>query len=503
MIAIYARVSTDEQAKSGYSIEDQIDKCIEKAGTSNVIKYIDDGYTGEIINRPQLTKLREDVKDGLIEKIICYDPDRLARNLMIQLLLDDEFKKEGVKLEFVRGDYEDNPEGKMFFSMRGAISEFEKAKIKERTMGGRVRKARKGLVVKNNHLYGYEYDREKNTYVIKEDEAKVVKMIFDYYTDPNSPFKGINGIAHHLMELGIPTKTGRKTWHRQVVRQILMNEAYKGDYYQNKWDTEGDYVKKQAGEKIIYGRLRPREEWIHTKIPAIVSEEQFDYAQKLLEQGRRRFANMGKHDYLLSGLVRCGRCGATMTGRRRLSHGKDFYVYECRKNYAGAKTKGCGRMIGENKLNRIVWENLVELLNDSKKIEEFTHNNKEEKPNYLENELDQLEKEIEKTRKGRKRLFQLVSISEDDDIDLEEIKEQIRNLQSREKELQAKYEEIKEEIEAIEEEEPTESILKQAAEMYFAHGGKEIPKEEKRKIICSVVKEVLVIDGENIKIYLF
>lgn len=496
MIAIYCRVSTEEQATKGYSIEEQIDECKKKAGTNEVLEYIDEGFTGEIINRPYLTKLRDDVQKGIIHKIVCYDPDRLSRNLMIQLILDDEFRKANVELVFVRGEYSKNAEGKMFFSMRGAISEFEKAKIKERTSGGKRRKAKKGLVVKDSGLFGYDFDKKENTYIINEAEAKLVRMIFDYYTDPNSQFEGINGIAHHFTEMKYKTKRGGTKWHRQVVRQILMNTAYIGKHIQNRWDTEGDYVKKQAGEKVEYGRMKPEEEWLITEIPPIIDPEQFEYAQRLLDQGRRRHANYGQHNYLLSGLVRCGRCGATMTGRKLKSHGKDFYVYECRKNTAGAKTKGCGRQMSENKLNFYVWENLIAIFQDPEKLKEF----KEESPKtYLQEELNHLETEIERTKKGRKRLFQLVSLS-DDDLDLTEIKEQIRELQLKEKNLQDKYNQLKEESKPSGKEN-SPVALEKAIEFYLEK--KEFELEDKQTIIRTAVKEVTVIDKDSIHIEIF
>lgn len=498
MIALYVRVSTDDQATKGYSLEEQMELCKKKAGTTEVMEYIDDGYTGEIINRPALTKLRSDVEKGLIHKIICYDPDRLSRKLMVQLLLADEFEKRKVELSFVRGDYQDNPEGKMFFSMRGAISEFEKSKIKERTGMGRTRKAKKGLVVKNSHLYGYSFDRDKNTYIINEKEAAVIKMIFDSYT--SNRFKGINGLAHHLTEIGAPTKKKAKVWHRQVVRQILMNEAYTGKYIQNRWDTEGDYVKKQSGEKIEYGRMKPEEEWTITTIPAIISQEQFDYTQKLLGEGRRRHANYGKHDYLLSGLVRCGRCGNTMTGKRTLSHGKDFYIYTCRKNTAGSQPKSCNRQMSENKLNHFVWETVLSILNNPEKIYEYTET---ESPQYVEDEIKHLETEIEKTKKGRKRLFQLVSLSEDDDLDLEEIKEQIRDLQLKEKELTSKYNQLSKEIKAEKEKEPSQLALEKAVEVYLQNRTQEFSFEEKRNLIRTAIKEITVIDSETVHINVF
>ncbi|WP_010093949.1 recombinase family protein, partial [Ornithinibacillus scapharcae] len=82
MIAIYVRVSTEEQSKKGYSLRNQIEECKKKANTNQTLEYIDDGYSGEFLERPGLTKLRQDVKEGHISKVICYDPDRLSRKLM-------------------------------------------------------------------------------------------------------------------------------------------------------------------------------------------------------------------------------------------------------------------------------------------------------------------------------------------------------------------------------------------------------------------------------------
>lgn len=241
-------MSTEEQLK-GFSINGQIEECIQLAGNEEYLKYVDEGITGEIMNRPALTRLQDDIEKGLIHKVICYDPDRLSRKLLVQLMITETLQKNNVELQFVRSDYKNDAEGQLYFQVRGAFSEFDKAKIKHNTMTGRYRKAKSGKVVKNNHLYGYHYNKEKETYEINEEEAKVVRMIFDYYTNPNSKFQGINGIALHLTDISIPTKRGAKVWHRQVVRQILMNEAYTGNYYQNKYDTVGNYVKNKQGKK--------------------------------------------------------------------------------------------------------------------------------------------------------------------------------------------------------------------------------------------------------------
>lgn len=239
MIGVYARVSTEEQAKKGFSLKDQIKECRKKANSEGIIEYIDDGFSGEFIDRPALTQLRDDARKGLIYKVICLDPDRLSRKLMNQLIITDELDKKEIPLEFVNGDYAKTPEGNLFYSLRGAISEFEKAKIKERTSRGRKEKANQGKVLRDFVIYGYTYNKQTEQLEIHEDEAKVVKLIFDLFTKPNDMVKGINGIAKLLTAQGIPTKRGAKVWHRQVVRQIILNSVYMGEFYQNKWNTEG------------------------------------------------------------------------------------------------------------------------------------------------------------------------------------------------------------------------------------------------------------------------
>src|SRR5690606_28719175 len=135
------------------------------ANSIDIKEYVDDGVSGEILDRPALTRLREDVRKGIIDKVICLDPDRLSRKLMNQLIITDEFDKKGVELIFVNGEYAKTPEGNLFYSMRGAISEFEKAKINERMSRGRKEKARQGKVLRDFQIYGYDYDKKSEQLV--------------------------------------------------------------------------------------------------------------------------------------------------------------------------------------------------------------------------------------------------------------------------------------------------------------------------------------------------
>lgn len=491
MVGIYVRVSTEESARKGYSINDQLQECRKKAGTDEVIEYIDEGISGEFLDRPGLTKLREDVKRGLITKVVCLDPDRLSRKLMNQLIVTEEFDRQGVELVFVNGEYARTPEGQLFYSMRGAISEFEKAKITERMTRGRREKARQGKVIRDYRVYGYDYDKEKECFIVNEEEAKVVRLVFDLFTKPNDKADGINGIAKYLTKQGIPTKRGAKVWHRQVVRQMLMNRAYIGEFYQNRWNSEGMLGNRfRPPEERIRMRERPKEEWIRVPCPAIIDEETFYHAQALLEESRRRWSKKSKHQYLLSGLVRCGNCLNTMTGRRAKNWGKYVYEYTDQKNYSGAKHPGCGRRVNADQLEREVWEKIVRWLNNPAEIAAAAEDMAgRPTQSFEELEIERLEAEIERAREGRKRLLNLfaqgLSISE------EEIRESIRELKEKEDELRSRLEEIQEMMKERERSRYSEELIREAAEYYLSKRGS-LTFEDKKEIIRHVVREVVV-----------
>jgi site-specific DNA recombinase len=146
--AIYARVSTKDQGK-GFSIPTQIEACQKLAAhegymvpESHVL--IDEGISGTTMDRPGLRTLRDLVNSQAITAAVVYDPDRLSRNLGHQLLLAEEFERAGVKLVIVSHPMEQGPEGWLFFQMRGALAEYERAKILERMHRGIIGRAKAG-----------------------------------------------------------------------------------------------------------------------------------------------------------------------------------------------------------------------------------------------------------------------------------------------------------------------------------------------------------------------
>jgi site-specific DNA recombinase len=334
---IYARVSTDEQAK-GFSLPTQIESCRKYAaehGYCVLSEFIDD-YTGESMDRPGLNNLRAFVSSHPVSVVIVYSVDRLARKCVFQMLIEEELQKDGIRVEYVLGQYSDTDEGRLQKQIQGSFAEYEKAKILERSKRGKFGKARSGhVLVGARPPYGYcvKSEPHKSWLVINKEEARIVRMVFHCYVsgeDGAGPLS-IQSIASKLTNLHIPTrgdkerhvakKCGLGVWTGGMVRHILMNETYKGIWHYGKTHMVKDG--KMKGRKSMAKRglgkqvLRPQAEWIPVKVPSIVDNTIFEKAKdrRLLnfEQSKRN----AKHEYLLGRRLRCAKCGYTYQGRTR------------------------------------------------------------------------------------------------------------------------------------------------------------------------------------------
>lgn len=531
LTALYIRVSTEEQAEEGYSIEFQIEQGLIKAGVPKEILtddfillaiekrsvpeygikiYIDDGHTGEVIERPELNLLLDDAKAGIIRRVVCYDPDRLSRKLMVQLMITDLLDRKKVEIYFVNGEYQNTIEGRLFYQMRGAIAEFDKEKINRQLSEGRRKKAKKGKVVKDYFIYGYDFNSETSKFVVNEEEAAIVKLIFDLCTKPFVMYEGekikvqgFNGIAIFLNERGIPTKKRKGIWHRQVVRQILKNRAYIGEFYQNKWNTEGMLLNKyRPKEERVQMKERPKDEWIQVPCPAIIEKETFDYVQKILEESRRRWAKESRRQYLLSGIVRCGECGNTMSGRKSRDWGTAVLVYSCAKNTAGAKNKGCGRRVKCQELDAEIWNTIHRWLNQPNEIASAVENNESDvRGTFEESEIKRIEKEIEKAKNARKRLLKLFA-SNDEILDDEDVRQELREWKEKENRLTKQMNELLQQLERSKQHQFSAHILEEAVNYYLSLNPQELSFEDQRELIRMVVKEVRSYK-DHVEIYTF
>lgn len=416
MIATYARVSGEEQAQKGYSLSDQISSCKQLAGEI-CREYIDDGYSGEFLERPGLDRLREDIFAGIIDTVIMYDPDRMSRNLTNQLILADELEKSGVKLRFVTGDYYASPEGRLFFSMKGAISAYEKGKIRERTTRGKRKKVMQNKILQPNTPYGYDWDEINQTYTINEKESEVIKLIYKMYNNRI----GTIDISKILTSKGIFNRFD-KTFNTNMIWRIVSNERYTGIAWQfvTKTIKISQYQNKRS--------KTPREDQLAVEVPVIINKDIFDTARIISIENARLSKRNIRQEYLLRGILICGLCGHTMIGTPTTVNGKTYRYYVCGKNKSSYYYQNrCSNMpINTDKIENAIWDRMVHEVADGsfQKIESKTEPNTS---SVLSKKID----EITKKKKEIMKWFRDGLIeSSDAEIELKKIQSEIDNLSS-------------------------------------------------------------------------
>ncbi len=386
---IYARVSTDKQAEK-YGISSQIEalkkKCIERGWSSISDEgreaFVDDGYSGSELDRPALNRLRKAVEEGRIDIVFSYDPDRLSRNLSDLLLLDGEFTKQGIKLDFVTQEMDSSPEGRMFFAIRGAVAQYEREKIRERCVRGMREKARQGKVLGGSCApFGYTYDKEKSTLVEDPEHAAIIKMIFRIYATENL---SIMALASRLNSFNLPTPGGGEKWRSSTLGRMLRNETYAGKLYEFRNYRVEPKIRRKAFDKHKKSStaIRPREEWVSVSVPAIVPMDLFEAVQKKLSRNLELARRNTKNEYLLSGVLHCSFCGGRMGGH--VMHGVRYYG--CYQKYKSEKTHHTpdGKPIlcrcPEIKADIIesqVWDEICGLIRDPDTLLNALHNRNE------------------------------------------------------------------------------------------------------------------------------
>jgi site-specific DNA recombinase len=407
--AIYTRVSSTQQ-KEDNTIGSQVSALLSFAEEHGFIvpkEYVfkDEGYSGAVLVRPGLERVRDLSAEGHIQAVLIYSPDRLSRNYAYQVVLIDEFTSGGTEVIFMNSPKAETPEEALLLQFQGMISEYERAVIKERSRRGKIFKARSGVVsVLGGAPYGYNYikktDERPAYYEINEEEAKVVREMFRMYTED---FCGIGAVARALMAQKIPTKRGDSRWERSVIWSMLRNPAYAGKACFGKTEraerqriikpfrARGGHVKQDG-----CNREKPREEWIEIPVPAIVTPETFDIAQERLKSNKLHSQRNTKVETLLQGMTVCSECGYSLYRTyTETSAKKRIYYYRCfgsdAYRFEGVRKCDC-KPVRQDYLDEVVWKQLVVLLRD---------------PTLIQREI---EKRVEETRKTSPLLVQKAAI---------------------------------------------------------------------------------------------
>lgn len=331
----YARVSTGRQENEATidSQEAEITEKIKLDG-NKLLKdhiFIDNGWSGTILARPGLDSLRDAVKRKEVEILYVYDIGRLSRDFTNQLILLREIEQAGIKVISLHDINPENEEQGMMRKIVGVFHEYERIKIAERFRRGKLYKAKNGMLINGQALYGYRYikktDKKPPKYLLNEKEAEVVRMIFNWVGNEGVSIKEV---VRKLYEKGIPPKKNKSEfWNTGPLLRLLRCDSYiTGLIYYNKSEAvpTKNPRKNDKYKKISKGsrRIRPREEWYGYGVTPILDDwELFNKVQKILDNNRRHGPRKKEYDYLLSGLIYC-ECGQRRAGNGK-NNGHNYY----------------------------------------------------------------------------------------------------------------------------------------------------------------------------------
>jgi site-specific DNA recombinase len=355
---LYARVSKDDRGNDGRNLAGQLDMCREYAeshGYTVVAELQEDdrGASGAEIDLPQLNRVREMARAGQFHALIVREIDRLSRNLAKQLIIEDELKRAGVRIEYVIGEYPDTPEGSLMKHIKASIAEYERLKITERNLRGRRLAVQRGNVMIHSRApYGY-ISAELNgkpVLAIYEPEARIIRLIFTWYVegdDETGRPLSLYRIIHKLNEMGAPSpgqvvrrkmqekrsnhpieplpatpeKLASGKWSKSSLHTIIRSETYAGTWHYGKIAYS-----KQERRKIRHAK----EQWLSVSVPPIISREMWEAAQARLAENRASMRRNATHEYLLARHVVCKCCKRKMSGAAR---GGKYLYYRCLAAY--------------------------------------------------------------------------------------------------------------------------------------------------------------------------
>ena len=302
-VGIYPRVSTQEQALNGHSIDEQIERCRKycEAMKWNVYRiYTDAGYSGASLNRPGLQQLIRDVKDGKLDKVLVYKLDRLSRSQKDTLyLIEDVFLASKIDFVSMSENFDTSSAfGRAMIGILSVFAQLEREQIKERMTMGKEARAKQGGFSGARYIpTGYDY--VDGQLVPNDYEALQIRQIFDRV----QALEPITHIAEDMNRDGMTPRSGK--WTHQLIRRLIVSRTYVGD--------------------ISYGG-----KWFAGNHQPIIAKEQFDAVQKIVKKRSEQFTDhnrrAGKATSLLGGFLVCGQCGAKYSKFTSSQHNKNGTV---------------------------------------------------------------------------------------------------------------------------------------------------------------------------------
>ena len=489
---LYTRVSTAMQV-DGYSLDAQRDKLRKYAQYEDMIiagEYSDEGFSGKNIQgRPEFQRMLIDIQERKdeISYVLVFKLSRFGRNaadVLSSLQLMQDF---GVNLICVEDGIDSSKDsGKLMISVLSAVAEIERENIRAQTMAGREQKAREGKW--NGGFAPYGYKLENGELKIAEDEADVIRVIYDQYLHTNA---GVNGVAKYLNSHGYTKKIRQNgtmsSFSSAFVRDVLDNPIYMGKIAYGRRKIE-----KKLGTRnemhVVEQKDFPVYDGQHE---AIISEKDWQLVQtkRTTTAFKREKIRDPNHAHILSGILKCPCCGKSLYGNISKAHSKDNktrYYYYC-QNPSGVNGHRCTFRwnIEQTEMNNLVASIISGLARDprfSEAVQEKIGCSVD--TSVMEKQLETLQSQLRQTLSTKTRLE-----SQMDSLDINDpyYNRKILDLQrryddqySKVAEIEVQMEEIRDQIYNIQQDKITSDTIYQLLLAFdkVYHAATEIEKKE-------------------------
>lgn len=376
---VYCRVSTKNQEEDGTSLDSQEAACVAHATALGytIGRITREVYSGaELWDRPLLSRDRNDLKSGQFAALVCYSTDRLSRDPIHLAIIADECERANVALHFVSETFDDSDESALIRYVKGYSSKKEREKIRERSLRGKHTRALMGKVHNaGRELYGYRRDKARGVRLVCDEEARIVRRIFDMVAIDHL---SIREVARRLNEQAVPCPSAGKveydrdiTWCKNTIARIVHDTAYKGEAIA--WRYKGEKKSRI---------FRPEEEWIKLPdgaVPAIVSADVWQAAQEALATRKAAHATRNaSRPYLLRGMVYCGVCQRRMYGSIE-SSAQGLRVYRCSSRDTATGACG-GARVPADAVEQWAWDEVSSILRNPERIAQEVRRRQEEGP---------------------------------------------------------------------------------------------------------------------------
>ena len=504
LAAIYTRVSSDRQKEEG-TIASQRTALLEYAQEQDLTVpaqwiFEDEGYSGALLSRPGLERLRDLAAEGQVAVVLVYAPDRLSRKYAYQVLLIEEFARLGVETRFVKAPSAQTPEERLLLQFQGMIAEYERALIAERTRRGKRYRAKAGSVsVLSVAPYGYRYikktEHSQGYFAVQESEAQIVRKIFELYAQAG---QSVGAITRYLNQEHIVSRSGKTAWQDTTLLGMLRNPAYQGEAaYGKTQNCPSQKRTRPARQRGGFGRRGSKKpvdksQWIKVAVPGLVSPEIFALAQERLAQNRRLSMRNTQAVSLLQGLLVCEQCGyglyRSSSGNARRGR-RQYYRCTGADRYRHLPGPVCRcRMIRVDYLDELVWQQLLALLRKPEMIRAELERRRQDslQSSPVQQRKEQLERELSR---AKQQMDKLLDAYQEDLLNLAELRQRAPELRKKLGALEKEHQSLN--LRSVEEQRWIE--LNHSLEAFLARLNQSVDNltsEERQKIVRLLIKQV-------------